>query len=148
MCCKNKARRSGGCCSRRYNNYASNPLSLGGNQAPVVVYERRPGLVGMLARHIAQKRQAKQQQQVMGYQNQPKQAAFVDERKVEEERKMMERLGQAMWDEKRHVGVNEGVGAGVDHVQRQGWVSGNGYNRYSTMSVGTELPSYGQAMKQ
>jgi hypothetical protein len=142
MCCKNKARRSEGCCSRRYNNV--NALPLGGpTQASAIVYERRPGLVDMLAQHIAQKRQAKQEQQrVMGYE--PKQVSFIDQGKVEDQKLMEERNAQAMWDEKMKADAR--IGAGVDHVQRPSWVKGN--NRFSTMSVGTELPSYGQAMKQ
>lgn len=142
MCCKNKSRRSGGCHSRRYNN--NNTLPFGTSQDPVIVYERRPSLFGMLAQHIAAERQAKKELG-MGYE--AKQVSFLNNGKWEDQKMIEERNAQAMWEEK--MGVSNGtvgVGRGVDHVDRRSQDGEN--NRFSGVSVGTELPSYGQVMKQ
>ncbi|KUJ16474.1 uncharacterized protein LY89DRAFT_685432 [Mollisia scopiformis] len=133
MCC-HKNRRAGGCHSRRYNNI-NPPLAPG--QEPVVVYDRRPGLMGMFAQHMAQKREAKQQQQ-MAYQ--PRSMSIADG-KLEDQKLHEERMAQAYWDERNKAAT----GRGVDHVDVKQAAENN---RFSKISVGTELPSYGQAMKQ
>ncbi|CZR64821.1 uncharacterized protein PAC_14720 [Phialocephala subalpina] len=151
MCGKNRSRRGGGCHGRRWNNNNNLPLAPG--QAPVVGYERRPGLFGMIAQQMAQKRDAKQQQQNMTYDQKP---MYAQREEVFELEKMVEeRKAQQYWDDKNaeRMGMNASVGQarvgqGVDHVDvRQSWMQ-NENNRLSRVSVGTELPSYGQAMKQ
>lgn len=101
----------------------------------------------MIGQHMAQKRDAKQQQN-MTYDQNPMYAQrdglFEPEKMVEE------RKAQQYWDDKNaeRMAANASVGKGVDHVDvRQSWVQ-NENNRLSRMSVGTALPSYGEVMKQ
>lgn len=101
----------------------------------------------MIAQHMAQKRDARQQQN-LSYDQKP---MYVQRDEVFEPEKMAEeRKAQQYWDDKNaeRMAVKASVGLGVDHVDvRQNWVQ-NENNRLSRVSVGTELPSYGQAMKQ
>ncbi|KAE8451753.1 hypothetical protein EG329_003210 [Mollisiaceae sp. DMI_Dod_QoI] len=101
--------------------------------------------MSMFAQRISQKREAKEQQK-LAYEPKP---MSLREEDFEDKKMIEERQAQTLWDEKNAC-INAGpqVGKGVDHVNvRQSWGQ-NENNRLSRVSSGSELPSYGQAMKQ